>query len=465
MFAARTTNLSHRVGYSCAWGFLVMAAIGSPLQAQNYKTIPPKLDVKEANQLKVKVAAALRNPAGFGTDQTAVADYLMKFQFPMMTKYGPDELARLAADRVRHFKLIAAAANAGSQQFLVDITLKAARVLARDNYHPAVRYNAVLMLGDLDKQLATSTTPAVPLPAATKELLELASQGKINGVVIPESVKLGALIGLERHSRLGMDPALTEQSKKTMLGVIADREAGEGVEQDVHDWVRTLASQVLANLSAQGPTKEIQDTFTKMIADKKMGLDDRCNVTAALGKMKYTPSAEIDGQGATMSLAGVTSDVVAEAAKVAEKYQKEALGGADFSRPGGFGGGGYGGGRGEFGGGGFGNQQEMGPKFDRRQLMARLMNITTGGKSLSAGLPDDFKSRLEELLTEIKPVRDTMEAKGSVDLDVTKEVIALEGRLKMLLEGWPKPAGAEKAAPEKAEDFEARQPERDATAR
>lgn len=443
--------------FSCAGN-----AFGQAADDQTrYLRLPPELDSREASKLKPAVTQALRNPAGFGADKQAVEDYLTKYFFRAMTLYDADSLSDLAKNRERLFKsFIGGTANSNSQQELIVLTLKVAKVLTQGNFHPAVRYNAVLMLGELDRQLATNTTPPVPLPDATAALLEVIEQdtfGK-DEVPVPESVKLGALIGLERHTRYGIDPQYADRLTQDMLKVIADREAPEDIDQDVHDWLRGTAARVLVNHYAKNPTPAIQAALTAMIADDKMGLDDRCLVVGSLSNVAYPKSGDVGGNAEVQAVGHLTLDVIAEGAELARDYQTEILGGG-FAMPtprgrgrsyGGYReyGGGYGGefgGRGGFRGGGMGPGADTGPKFERRQLVDRLTRIVEGSKSLVAGMSDSHKDQLDALLNEIAPAMEVLEDKDSVEVTVTDAVIALEQRVQALVNGWqsPEPAAAE----------------------
>jgi hypothetical protein len=308
------------------------------------------------------------------------------------------------------------------------------------------------MLGDLDQQLATATNPPVPHPKATQELLELVEQDQFNKIPVPESVKLGAVLGLERHARYGVAPQLAERLTKALLGVMASK-TPDDVDADVHDWLRSSAAVALANQYAKAPTKEVQAALTALIADQKVGLDDRCATAGAMRKITYAAGADIDGKATTDALGQLTLDVITNAAKLAEDFNKEAMRNTDFSDIGRRGGGG--GRRGEYGGGGRGrggyggrDDEEKGPQFERRQLFAQLYNIAAGSNSLKAGLDDDSKARLEELIASLGPVVQKMDDKGEAEVNVAEEVVKLQAILKTLIEGWGKPVAANNTAPE-----------------
>lgn len=411
----------------------------SQARAQRYETIPVKLEAREGKQLAMTFATALRNPAGFGASQADVEKYLKQYYFPLMTSTSPDVLGVLAGERTKLLKqYIPQTVNPTSQQYLIDMTFNVARVLARGNYHPAVRYNAVLMLGELDQQIS----PPVPYAKSATELLELVEQQEFNKIPVPESVKLAAILGLERHARYGIDPQLADRLTKAMLAVMTSP-TPDDVEAGVHDWVRAAAAKVLAVQYAKGPTKEVQAALTAFIADSKTSLDDRCTVAAALKGITYAPGSDVDGAATTDALAGLALDVVTDGAKLARDYQKQALSGANFSsmREGGYGRGSrrYGGG-GEYGGGRY-SDQDTGPRFEKREVFARLYDVGLGARSLKAGLADIDKGRVDALIAEMTPVLNVMEDKNATEVDISSRVIELEASLKSLIQSWGKPEG------------------------
>jgi hypothetical protein len=431
MFASRIRVISSS---------LLVLVLATTISAQQFIQAPIKPD---AAKLKLAFENAVRNPAGIGAAQEDVDNYLRGYFFPSMTRTNPDALAEIANLRERLFKqYIGQAGNAATQEYIIGQAFTFARGMARNNFHPAVRYNAALILGDLASKVAD---PPVPLKQATEELLELTEQEHFNKIPVPESVKLGAVLGLERQTRYGIDPSFADRFTKAMIGVINSK-TPEDVDPAVHDWVRSTAALALANQYAKTPNREVQAALTSLISDGKANLDDRCLAAAGLARITYAPGADIDGKAATDAMGKLTLDVVNEAAKLAKEYQDEAVGGADLSGMGrrrGFGG--YGG-RGGFDGAGFGGGGvEEGPKFEMRQLFNRLYNIAKGSGSLAKGVSDEDKARLEELVTELRPVRDIMEDKGAVEINVTDKVIELKASLTNLIKSWGQPVAAAEA--------------------
>ena len=404
-------------------------ALAAHAQAQQYRTIPPQLSERAAKQLTLIVAQALRNPQNFQQDKTEIDAYFKKYYFPKMTSTLPADLGLLAKRREDLFKrYIRSAQVKAAQEYLTDMTLKITRSIAQGNYHPAVRYNAVLILGELDQQY---TVPPVPLPAGTNALLELLEKEDFKGVKVPASVRLGALVGLARHARFGIDAQYADRVTKAALGLIAEEQSPADLAPEVHHWMKCQAARILANQYAQKPNPQIQSALTAMIADSKMNLEDRCCMAALLKKFKYEAAEGIDGTATLVALGGLTKDVVSDEASLARDYQKAVLQSAPATGRGGFG-------RIPSGAG------SAGPKYQRRRLLARLKAVTDGAQSLQAILPDAAKEQLKSLITPLASVMQTAADKNALDLDVTRQVLELASEIDNVVNGWQQPANAAK---------------------
>src|SRR5690606_28343622 len=148
---------------------------------------------------------------------------------------------------------------------LLALTMKTVRDnIAIKPYHPAIRYNAVLIIGQLDKEAARGgSTKPVPYADATKTLVVLLEMDKIQGVPVTSPVKLAALDGLERHADLGADPSLADRINAAALAIATHQETPADASADVHDWMRRLGAKVLANQQKNGLTAPVYDAFAK----------------------------------------------------------------------------------------------------------------------------------------------------------------------------------------------------------
>ena len=111
---------------------------------------------------------------------------------------------------------------------MIELTMKAMGPISAGSYHPAVRYNAALVLGRLDQTPGTTgagATPPKPLATGTNALTALVERDDINGVPVPSSVKMAALVGLERHTRFGVDPQYVDRITAAALAIAQSRQA------------------------------------------------------------------------------------------------------------------------------------------------------------------------------------------------------------------------------------------------
>ncbi len=121
--------------------------------------------------------ASVRDPSKYAAEKAKIDEYFEKYYFPDMTSTAPEDLARLGDSRYKLFKdYLWRSTNAEFQQQLTNKAYAASvKILNPKNppppYHPAVRFNAVLILGMLDRQYgAEGSRPPEPLPQANKVL-------------------------------------------------------------------------------------------------------------------------------------------------------------------------------------------------------------------------------------------------------------------------------------------------------
>ena len=95
------------------------------------------------------------------------------------------------------------------------------------------------------------------------------------------------------------------------------------------------------------------------------------------------------------------------------------------------------------GGGNFGGGRNgpAGPKLERRELLSRLVQLDQGAKSLSAGLADEDKQRVDSLSELLQPVITQYKDSKSFDVDLIREVTKLENSVDTLIASW-QPAAA-----------------------
>jgi hypothetical protein len=460
----------------------VVVAIGfsgsQPVSGQNYRVLAPSVNEAQAKALSGQVANALRNAAApDAATQKQLDEYFKGRIYPLMTSTDPAQLGQLAETRKQLFqRYLNAAKSQGARDYLNNLTLKQMGAFAVGPYHPAVRYNAALIMGQLDAQ------PGVkPLPTGTNGLLILLEGEEFNKVAVPTAVKVAALVGLQRHVRLGVDAPTGERITKAALAVANREELPEDASAKAYGWVRRQAAKVLAAQFAKGLTPPVHDTFVRLVADDKSDLDDRCAVAELLKPEMFSGAQGLDAEAMAQALGGLARNVLAIEAKEAGDYLDEMIGGG-IPAPGGFeggrggggygsegggymgrGGGGYGGGYmsrgGEGGGVDFGSLglEDQGPKYEKRRMIDRTLAIVAGAQAVAAGASDELKERLTEFSTAILQVAEASAPENATDAEITDWVVGLEKDVNRLVSNWApaRPAADEAIEAEEAEAVEA----------
>lgn len=433
--------------------------------------------------LKPKAGAILRNAQAPSAEDLKILDQFFNAEYTAMTKPDAAQLSQLAKKRKELFvQFLNVKGSPQARDHVLTLTRNTMGSIATRNFHPAVRYNAALILGQLDKELAASSGQSpTPLPAAANGLLMLLEKADFNDVPVIAPVKVAALVGLERHTRIAADPQFAERITKAATAIISQQETPADVSPAAHDWMRRLAVRVLANLEAKGLTQGTHDTIAQALASKKINLDDRCGIADMLKAPLFQGTTGLNPETMTVAVGSLARDVLSFEAKEAEEYQREMLegsggmpmpgsgfggesrGGGGIGAPPGRGGGEYGGspygrspygGRGGGYGGGFGGGmvapvvEDLGPHIEKRRLVDRLTAVATAATAAGAVGSDEQKQRMTDVATIIEPVGTLAAKDGVADLAVAEAVVIASEDLKQLVSEWApaeEPAEAEEA--------------------
>lgn len=250
-------------------------------------------------------------------------------------------------------------------------TLRFMTGVARENYHPVIRFNAILVIGDLNltEYNSLSKEPAVPHPDALAVLLtELENPDQ------PEAVKNGAILGIKRHVEAGIaDAAQKKKIAQTMLDLVRAIETPANRSPDGHRWLRSRAADVLADLgsrSLEAEDNQVLMAFQAMMTEKDSPWWMRLEAVSGLGALDYTGAQGVPYESIVQQMAEMWLEMIEEEGKevpLSIALQAAASGGMSMGMPGGGmpgggmpgggmpGGGSYdgGGGEGGYGAGGY----------------------------------------------------------------------------------------------------------------
>jgi hypothetical protein len=159
-------------------------------------------------------------------------------------------------------------------------------LIASNEYSLQSRFNAMILLGQLDKiePDANKGRAAVPMAEVTPLLLKAFQTPELG-----EPLRMAALIGIERHCGLQVSTADKVAIAGELLKLLNEKAPPAGFSFDGFHWARKLALQSVASLAAPGAPEVNKSEFVaaihQIIADEKQPLFLRREACAALGAL------------------------------------------------------------------------------------------------------------------------------------------------------------------------------------
>jgi hypothetical protein len=290
------------------WCLLVLPQLA---EAQSYKQVPNAItDPRQVSSLRREVATIVRAGGALSAeDQRTLQNYYGLHvlagmthpealrdpqRFPLWRKTIVGDLNMLGGSPQKH-------------AFVRNLVYTLASRLVKDRgYSPAARYNALLLIGDLNERESQgsggSMTPAAPYAPARQTLLEVLASDET------QEMKIGAMIGLARHARLmaaaGTNP--DANLARAMVDVLQQTDPGPGGTAEGLMWMQRLAVDALGDIGQSGAARLLQP----IVSDASAPMMLRCAAADALARLDYRNADNLDqaallkglGQLATASL-------------------------------------------------------------------------------------------------------------------------------------------------------------------
>jgi hypothetical protein len=394
----------------------MMVVCGETL-AQSYKTLP--FDRSAKNENRPTVGRILKGQIPLSGNEAAFNSYFTNV-FAEMTQL--ELLGRLSSMRDGLLRDIRSTESPELLQQVNRRTLAAMHTLCTDNFHPATRYNAALIIGWLDSRLSTgfgqSAEPPVPYADALPVLL-----GFLGDANLPDAVKVGGLLGAMRHARYGLPAERRAEAISLLVAMLQEEQPpGERTEEG-HTWIRRRAADVLGAIGDPGTQDEAFTALANSLTDRKTSLALRCSAANAMGQLKFDAAKKKPADPILIQRLGELAldsmDRELETArKRLDRQFDPALRGNE-----------------EQGTSIFGGPSELGtqtpsqPGFPRRQL-AYQMACVHAGLSAVGGLADEKSKPLaDQLLGSIGEVRQLLERKDQSDQQLVQQVGTIRGKL------------------------------------
>lgn len=299
------------------WIVLAIAAVitaPAPAQRTGYKADEVDRSLRSRGTI---VKRFLQSGEG---DAQEFRDYFKKYYFPAMTQPTPDGLESLGKYSNDLFKTYLDRASGANQKFLSDEALRfAADVVRERRYHPAVRLNALLILGRLNDDYSKDN--AVPSVDANNALCGLVTRAVTNGRV-PRYELTGALTGLARHAEYLAKLPKRQRSNtmKTLYTVLKTDDLAGEYDEGVRDWVYLQAADAVSKIGTPGPRGVFALTLAKRFSDKSLSLETRAELASLLDGMKGKPGAFDSGPLVKATL-GLASEIGERESEFARAYE------------------------------------------------------------------------------------------------------------------------------------------------
>lgn len=395
-----------------------MASMPSWTLAQNYKA--DELDKK----LSSRGAIARNYVKGRGGDPAEFKAYIETYFFPSMTQPTAAGLEDLEDSHENLFKNFLYTANGPTQKYLHDEAMKfAKRVLGSSGYHPAVRNNALLILGKLDDRYATDGGKPAPSAEANNLLCTLVTLGLNPEKSRPQYELVTALVGLDRHARFFSELPRKQKSElaKTLFRVLMTDELPSGFTKEVKDWVYVQAASAVAKLGTPGPQGGLfAKAVAKRMADTSRSLETRAELASQLAPMNAKPG-DYDTKPVIKAIIDLSVAIARQEADIANKFEDYQLArGQRFvasersnmnhrMRE--------------------GDSREEGVVLVREGLVQHLRNLRAGVRAVKAATADENQAGLIAIDEALSDTLDTASNKDSIDLAVTDAIKQMAARV------------------------------------
>ncbi len=371
------------------------------VDASGYRVLPPVArfltDRVAEGKVKAHVKGVIDGKNLLTDNQTMFDAYFNRHYFPMMTQTDPKALEELPQERYRFIRdYLENAKDAEVHEHVVDLAISNLVPIVQGNFHPAVRYNALIIIGSLNQTEAVRIGNARSTPEPHIRALPILYT-EFTRKENSDLLKVAALVGLVRHMEWDpfratpIPPATRNGVIKALQDLALQQEPPEGRSLEGHNWMRRRAIEGLGHSGWVKGDPGVLDALNKVLTDETEPVDVRVAAASAIGRSSYVAPAKMDttttakelGQLAVVSCLSEL-DRVANLKKEEEERQKL----LKNQSSGGYGGSGYSEsmmpGYGAMGDGGLlggaAQQDPKGYRLDplRRKMRARLYGVQLG---------------------------------------------------------------------------------------
>ena len=417
---------------------LLMGASASNVFAQSYKADEYDRQLGRKGQIVKKY---VKDPVGNAEDAQTYRDYFAKYYFPVMTQPTERGLQNLGKMRIDLFKQFVWGAQPNVQKELSDQAFEFARgVVKSGRYHPAVTYNALLVLGQIDTRYAGPGVETPTPSAKANEFLCIVADAAVKNAKVPRLMLTGALVGLDRHAKYLASLPQSNQAKTidTLIGILTAEQLAGDYREGVRGWIYCQAASALANLGETGADDKHFSALVVRMSDETLDFESRLKLASMLGKLKPQAGVKSADEAVSGVIAIVQDASTAErAAAVAFEDLQLESGGRMRNMP--------------------ATRDKEARRFkvsvegeveiERSGLLSTLNMMQEATGAVQPVADEETQQKLDEVATALDEARSKVSDTENIDLVVADAIKQMDGKVKAIL-------GEGASDEEEAEDLE-----------
>ena len=295
-----------RIRFAVVFGFtliVMMTVMALQCVAQDFQSLSIDAAFTGADATdKIKAAdRVVKDAAATGSFGAEGDLYMLGYWIPRMTQTDTKTLSSLGKYRVAFLKkfLDKKMSPTGRRSVIGKLLPELRKIAGNDKFHPAVRVNAVTIMGMLyDSQQEKWPSPSPAAYAALKEILNSASA--------KDYLKVAALSGIANFaevSRGGNRNSIPGQDLKSQLAAIINgKSAGQDKwSDDLNYWMKRRATQVFGQIG----TADTIDISSAVMKGKNLNVDRddfwlRYDGLNALRNLRFKSDASIASKAPQM---------------------------------------------------------------------------------------------------------------------------------------------------------------------
>lgn len=231
-----------------------------------------------------QIKAALKSGGNVSTQ--LLTELLEGYEFPSMTLTDTRVISKLGETRNKFIKTyLNSGVGGAARRSIIDLTVKSMlAIYTNTDLHPAVRLNAVYLLGQLDDvpadRLQGRNQAPQPSKVAFTRLMSILTSNDESAY--PDYVKVAAFAGIQRHLQINKiaGQPIDATDRQTLLNQIAttlQNEENEGLSY----WLKRRSMQIAALIG----DASVLDSAVETLQSKEAGLWLQLDALDAIGQL------------------------------------------------------------------------------------------------------------------------------------------------------------------------------------